>query len=165
MKKSVLMLSAAAVLSLGSAFAAAPEDNLAGTELCIDNNSFTAQVGSLGNTSQKVAQTLYDYFVDTAKANKIPFKEMGTKACTNWAVDFSVQATNGNPRAWLTTITVSDDGAYASLNKDDFYPYPVVIWWSTYFGYSASDDGLAQYLVDGGVELIDALLSSYLKVN
>ncbi|GGJ34042.1 hypothetical protein [Deinococcus roseus] len=165
MKKAVLLLSTFAVLGLGSALAAAPEDNLAGTELCIDNNSFTAQVGSLGTTSQKVAQGLYDYFVATATASKIPFKEMGDQSCVNWAVNFAVEATNGNPRAWVTTLTVSDDGAYASLNKDDLYTYPVVIWWDYYFGYSASNDGLGQYLIDGGKELIDELLEAYIKVN
>lgn len=166
MKKHAL-IAATSLLLAGPALAQqnGPEYNLEAVELCIDNNSFSAQVGALGNTSQKVAQSLYDYFVKTAKAGKVPFKEMGDKPCGKWAVDFTVQATNGNPRAWLATLTVSDNKVYASLDKNDVYPYPVVVWWDSLFGYTSSNDGLAQYLIDAGKELIDGLLDDYTSVN
>lgn len=165
--KKLALTTAISLLMISPALAqqAGPELNLEAVELCIDNNSFSAQVGALGSTSQKVAQDLYDYFVKSATEDKVPFKEMGNDSCGKWAVDFTVEATEGNPRAWLANLVVSDNNVYASLDKNDVYPYPVVVWWDSYFGYTTSNDGLAEYLIDAGKDLIDGLLDDYTAVN
>jgi hypothetical protein len=167
--KKFLTLAAVATLSLlGSSLAApyvAPDDNLSGVTLCIDNNSFQAKIGGLTTTSSTVAQTSYDYFVAQATAKKIPFKEMGDKSCVDWAVNLDFGATVGTPRAWYGDIWISDDGAYASLNAADLYRKPVIIWEDSSFGVLPDNDGITAYLVDEGKSLVDSLLTSYKKVN
>lgn len=158
-----------AVLSLlGSSFAATyvhPDDNLRGVTLCIDNDSFVAQVGALSSVSQKLAQGLYDHFVEQATTMKVPFKEMGEKGCLDWAVDMSFEATTGTPRAWNAMLWVSDDGAYASLKESDAYNNPVSVWSDGSFGVLVDNDGLTDYLIAEGEALIDGLLTAYNKVN
>lgn len=166
MKKTTSVLALAAVLTLApSTFAQNPNDNLRGTRLCIDDNSFVAEIGALGATSQRLAQTLYDYFVAEARRQGIAFQELGTRDCVDWAVDLDFGATTGTPRAWYGELTVSDDGAYASLNASDRYRLPVTIWANSYYGVLTDNVGLADYLITQGKTIIDEFLAAYKSVN
>lgn len=151
--------------TLGSALAADENDNLAGAALCIDNNSFTADIGSLGATSKVVSQALYDYFASRVAAKHIKVDELGKGQCTDYWVGLDFGATEGTPRAWYGEISLWDYSAYASTNASSKYKQPVSVWNSSYYGALENSRGLADYLIDQGKGIIDEFLVAYAKVN
>ncbi|WP_146202748.1 hypothetical protein [Deinococcus irradiatisoli] len=159
---------AAVVLSaaLGSsALAAGENDNLEGIKICIDNSSFTAGIGGLDSTSGKLAQTLYDYFVDQAAAKKIAIDELGDKACPDYNVSLDFEGTTGTPRAWFGGLNVYDSTSYFSPKAGDTYKQPVSVWSSAYYGVLTNSDGLYDYLLGQGKTIIDEFFKAYLSVN
>ncbi|GGM08618.1 hypothetical protein [Deinococcus aerophilus] len=163
MKTPSVMLAAGFVLTTGTASAAT--SNMTGTTLCVDNESFTTGIGSLGSTSATVAQALYDHFVSSAKAQRIPFKEMGVRACSEYAVGLDFGATTGTPRAWYGELNLWDFAAYASPDINDAYTEPVSIWSTAAYGVLASNDGLVTYLISEGKAMINTFLKAYKLAN
>ncbi len=158
----VMVLSTA----LGSSALAADENaNLEGTKLCIDDNSFTAGIGGLESTSGKLAQTLYDYFVDQAAAKKIAIDELGAKSCPDYNVSLDFEGTTGTPRAWYGGLNVYDNSSYFSPKAGDTYKQPVSVWSSAYYGVLANNNGLYDYLLGQGKTIIDEFFKAYLSVN
>ncbi|QFP76641.1 hypothetical protein [Deinococcus sp. AJ005] len=145
--------------------ASAETSNLTGTTLCVDDESFTADIGSLGSTSSSVAQSLYDYFVASAKAQGIPFEEMGATTCEEYPLTLNFGATTGTPRAWSGELNIWDLSAYASPNTKNNYTEAVSIWRSASYGVLASNDGLAVYLINEGKTIINSFLKDYKSAN
>lgn len=165
MNKTMMVVACCVGILPGAAFAASENDNISGIQLCVDDASFTAEIGALGATSEAVAQGLYDYFVAQAAARKIKVQELGEKACTDYSVGMTFDATTGNPRAWLGALNVWDSTSFYAPNPKSTYKQPVSVWSSTYFGVLGSNDGLAKYLLSEGKSMIDAFFKAYLSVN
>ncbi|WP_139322823.1 hypothetical protein [Deinococcus marmoris] len=151
------------LLNFGAA--SAENSNLAGTTLCVDDESFTAEIGSLGSASSTVAQSLYDYFVASAKAQGVPFEEMDGDGCEEYPLALNFGATTGTPRAWFGELNIWDLSAYASPNAKSNYTEAVSIWRSASYGVLASNDGLAAYLVGEGKTIINSFLKEYKSAN
>lgn len=150
---------------LACSVASAENENLAGTTICVNNESFTADIGTLGATSKTVAQGLYDYFVKSAAAQKIDIEEMGDKDCEDYAVTLSFSGTTGTPRAWLGELNVWDLGAYASPDTKAPYKEAVSVWSTALFGVLGDNSGLSAYLLTQGKSVIDEYFKAYASVN
>lgn len=148
-----------------TAFATNSNDNLAGAKLCVDNDSFTAGIGGLSKTSDKLAQGLYDYFMAKAAAKKISVEELGDKSCPDYAVTTDFGATTGTPRAWYGALNVYDSSSYFSPKATDTYKYPVSVWVTSSYGVLEDNQGIDAFLMDEGKLLIDEFLKAYLSVN
>ncbi len=163
-RKSILW--AAMVIGLGSSALAADENaNLEGTPLCVDNSSFTADIGGMEATSGKVAQGLYDYFVAQAKAKSIKLDELGDKSCPDYAVTLSFGATAGTPRAWYGSLNVYDSSSYFSPKASDTYNQPVSVWSSAYYNVLQNNANLAEFFLAEGKSIIDEFFKAYQSVN
>ena len=162
-------LAALTLLTLASsALAARPgtqDANLKGAQLCIDENSFSVEVGSLSSVSQKVVDSVYDYFLSQAKKQSIKYVDSGKKACSDYAVNIDVYATTGTPRAWLGEVSVTDSSAYILPDSKSGYPGYVSVWSSSYYGVLKDNSGLSDFFTGSMIELIDALFAAYKKVN
>lgn len=155
-----------ASLALGSsAHAVNANDNIAGIDLCVDDSSFTAGIGTLDTTSNKLAQGLYDYFMATAKANNVKVQDLGSKTCQDFAVNLDFGATTGTPRAWYGSFFVTDGTSYFSPKSTDLYKNPVTIWTTESYGVLESNAGLADFLANEGKTLIDEFFKAYRSVN
>ena len=167
MKNKMVLAAALCGLLASPALAANENDNLQGIKVCIDNNSFTASIGGLDSTSGKLAQTLYDYFVNQAANKKIAISEMGSKACptSEYNVVLDFEGTTGTPRAWLGSLDVYDSSSYFSPKASDAYKQPVIVWTNNYFGVLEDNVGLYDYLSGQGKSIIDEFLKAYLSVN
>ena len=165
MKKKMILVAALCGVLGTSALAAGENDNLEGVKLCIDDSSFTAGIGGLENTSGKLAQSLYDYFVDQAAAKKIAIDELGAKTCGDYSVSLNFGATTGTPRAWYGSVNLYDSTSYFSPKASDTYKQPVSVWSSAYYGVLANNDGLADFLLTQGKGIIDEFLKAYQSVN
>ena len=155
-----------AAFALGSsAYAVNVNDNIAGIDLCVDDSSFTAGIGSLSTTSDKLAQGLYDYFMASAKANKVTVQELGSKTCTDFAVNLDFGATTGTPRAWYGSFFVTDATSYFSPKSTDQYKNPVTIWTTDSYGVLESNAGLGDFLANEGKVLIDEFFKAYRSVK
>lgn len=165
MKKIALLVLGMTLFTAAQAAEVSMDENLYSVDLCIDNSSFTANIGGLGTTSTKVAQGVYDYFVSNAKTKSVKFTENGDKACAVYAVNMTFIATTGNPRAWAAQIWVADGGAYASLETKYRYPKPVTVWNDYTVGVLENNDGIAAYLTGEGQKLVDNLFAAYKTAN
>ena len=162
-------LTALALLSLCSTALAARPDaqdaNLTGAQLCIDENSFSVEVGALSSVSQKVVDAVYDYFLVQAKKQSIKYVDSGKKACSDYAVNIDVYATTGTPRAWLGEVSVTDSSAFILPDAKSGYPRFVSVWATSYYGVLKDNVGLSDYFTTSMTELIDELFKAYKKVN
>lgn len=165
MKMTGVVLSVLAIGLGSSALAADENDNLAGIKLCVDDTSFTATIGGMEATSGKVAQGLYDYFVTQTAARKIKIDELGTKTCPDYAVALDFGATVGTPRAWYGSLNVYDSTSYFSPKASDTYKQPVSVWSSAYYDVLKSNDGLSDFFMSQGKDIIDEFLKAYQSVN
>jgi hypothetical protein len=164
--KTLSALLIASVLTLGSSARAVDvNDNIAGVDLCVDDSSFTAGIGTLASTSSKLAQSLYDYFIAQAKANKVTVTELGSKTCTDFAVNLDFGATTGTPRAWYGSFFVTDATSYFSPKSTDQYKMPVTIWTTESYGVLENNVGLGDFLATEGKTLIDEFFKAYRSVN
>jgi hypothetical protein len=165
MKLLPVLLVAASLAFGSSAHAVNANDNIAGVDLCVDDSSFTAGIGTLNSTSDKLAQSLYDYFIAQAKANKVTVQELGSKTCTDFAVNLDFGATTGTPRAWYGSFYVTDATSYFSPKTTDRYKLPVTIWSTESYGVLESNVGLGDFLATEGKTLIDEFFKAYSSVN
>ncbi|WP_415814733.1 hypothetical protein, partial [Deinococcus marmoris] len=131
----------------------------------VSNESFTASIGSLGATSNTVAQSLYHYFVSSAKAQGIPVEEMEDAECEDYAVGLGFGATTGTPRAWYGELNLWDLSAYASSNAKNGYVEAVSVWSTGAYDVLTSNDGLAAYLIGEGKTMINTFLKEYKSAN
>lgn len=155
-----------AALAVGSsAHAVNANDNISGIDLCVNDNSFTAGIGTLNSTSATLAQGLYDYFIASAKANKLKVTENGAKACDDFTVNLDFGATSGTPRAWYGSFFVTDGTSYFSPKTTDRYKNPVTIWTTESYGVLESNAGLGDFLATEGKTLIDDFFKAYRSVN
>ena len=165
MKNPTALIVLAALALASSAHAVNVNDNISGIDVCVDDSSFTAGIGSLNTTSSKLAQGLYDYFIAGAKANKVKVTEMGSTACTDFAVNLDFGATTGTPRAWYGSLFVTDSTSYFSPKPTDRYKNPVTIWSTESYGVLESNAGLGDFLANEGKVLIDEFFKAYRSVN
>jgi hypothetical protein len=165
MKKPIALIVLAALALASAAHAVSVNDNISGIDVCVDDSSFTAGIGSLNTTSSKLAQGLYDYFIASAKTNKVKVTEMGSTACTDFAVNLDFGATTGTPRAWYGSLFVTDGTSYFSPKNTDQYKNPVTIWSTDSYGVLESNAGLGDFLANEGKVLIDEFFKAYNSVN
>jgi hypothetical protein len=165
MKKPTALTVLAALALVSSAHAVSVNDNISGIDLCVNDSSFTAGIGSLNTTSSKLAQGLYDYFLAKAKANKVNVTEMGAKECDDFTVNLDFGATTGTPRAWYGSFYVTDGTSYFSPKSTDRYKNPVTIWSTESYGVLESNAGLGDFLANEGKVLIDEFFKAYRSVN
>ena len=160
----------ALMLTLALAFtsvatAAGENDNLSGMQPCINDDSFTSDIGGLNTSSAKLSQGLYDYFIARAKARKVKFDEMGSGECPDYQVSLYFGGSTGTPRAWIGSMDIYDYTSYFSPKSSDRYKQPVSVWNKEYYGVLEKNDGLLAFLLEQGKGIIDEFLDAYQSVN